>query len=55
MPSTSSIRESTSGFRRIGTGVPAVASAQNTGSESDGVSTGDAGRLPGSIGPEKKK
>src|SRR5262245_18071508 len=39
----------------IGTGVLVVASAQNTESPSEGETRGDAGRLAGPIGPEKKK
>ena len=53
--STFGIRVSMSRLIMTGTGVAVAASAQNTLSASDGVSTGDAGRLPASSGPLRKK
>jgi hypothetical protein len=53
--STFGIRLSTFHLRPIGTGAPVVASAQKTESASVGAVRGDAGRLAGSMGPEKKK
>ena len=49
------MRVSTSNLSAIGTGVAVAASAQNTPSPSAGASTGEAGRLAVSMGPEKKK
>ena len=53
--STFGMRESTSKASVIGTGVVVTVSAQNTASASEGASTGEAGRLPTSIGPSRKK
>src|SRR2546428_654595 len=49
------MRVSTSNLMATGTGVAVATSAQNTLSASEGATTGDAGRLPASSGPLRKK